>query len=147
MCIVRWQLVNQKIGDYKCLGLVFHWVSLRSSQVNYKISLRALRLDPSRFPQTKKWRALKDQPYGVGITATCWCRVDAPRQPCPTKRLTPMGLFADDNARELGDGRQNFPFSRCWTMQNGLFVDGAAWGVRDFRRLYLILIRAMFQMC
>ncbi len=71
MCIVRWQLVNQKIGDYKCLGLVFHWVSLRSSQVNYKILLRALRLDPSRFPQTKKWPALKDQPYGVGITATC----------------------------------------------------------------------------
>ena len=29
------------------------------------------------------------------------------RQPCPTKRLTPMGLSAGENARGLCDFRRN----------------------------------------
>ena len=50
---------------------------------------------------------MKDQPYGVVIFIACWCRVDAMRQPCPTKRLTPMGLSAGENARGLCDFRRN----------------------------------------
>ena len=42
---------------------------------------------------------MKDQPYGVVIFIACWCRVDAKRQPGPTKRPTPMGLLADKSAR------------------------------------------------
>ncbi|WP_303763606.1 hypothetical protein [Alloprevotella tannerae] len=38
---------------------------------------------------------LKDQPYGVVIFSGLRGRVDASRQPCPVKRLTPMGLFGD----------------------------------------------------
>ena len=38
---------------------------------------------------------LKDQPYGVVIFIAYWGRVDAVRQPCPAKRLTPMGLLAE----------------------------------------------------
>ena len=36
---------------------------------------------------------LKDQPYGVVNEPMIWGRVDAMRQPCPAKRLTPMGLL------------------------------------------------------
>ena len=38
---------------------------------------------------------LKDQPYGVVIFSGLRGRVDAVRQPCPVKRLTPMGLLAE----------------------------------------------------
>ena len=37
---------------------------------------------------------LRDQPYGVVIFSGLRGRVDAVRQPCPAKRLTPMGLLA-----------------------------------------------------
>ena len=39
------------------------------------------------------WRVLKDQPYGVVIKPLIRGSVDAVRQPCPAKRLTPMGLL------------------------------------------------------
>ena len=38
---------------------------------------------------------LRDQPYGVVIFSGLRGRVDAVRQPCPAKRLTPMGLLAE----------------------------------------------------
>ena len=38
---------------------------------------------------------LRDQPYGVVIFSRLRGRVDAQRQPCPAKRLTPMGLLAE----------------------------------------------------
>ena len=42
---------------------------------------------------------LKDQPYGVVIKPLIRGSVDAMRQHCPAKRLTPMGLLADKSAR------------------------------------------------
>ena len=42
---------------------------------------------------------LRDQPYGVVIFSGLRGRVDARRHPCPTKRLTPMGLFAGESVR------------------------------------------------
>ena len=39
------------------------------------------------------WRVLKDQPYGVVIEPLIRGSVDAVRQHCPAKRLTPMGLL------------------------------------------------------
>ena len=50
---------------------------------------------------------MRDQPYGVVIESLIRGRVDARRQPCPTKRLTPMGLSAGENARGLCDFRRN----------------------------------------
>ena len=47
------------------------------------------------------WRVLKDQPYGVVIEPLIRGSVDAVRQHCPAKRLTPMGLLADKSARFL----------------------------------------------
>ena len=47
------------------------------------------------------WGILRDQPYGVVIFSGLRGRVDAVRQPCPAKRLTPMGLVAGENARGL----------------------------------------------
>ena len=44
---------------------------------------------------------LRDQPYGVVIFSGLRGRVDAVRQRCPTKRLTPMGLLASESARGL----------------------------------------------
>ena len=44
---------------------------------------------------------LKDQPYGVVIEPLIRDSVDAVRQHCPAKRLTPMGLVAGENARGL----------------------------------------------
>ena len=44
-------------------------------------------------------RVLKDQPYGVVIEPLIRGSVDAVRQHCPAKRLTPMGLVADKSAR------------------------------------------------
>ena len=38
---------------------------------------------------------LRDQPYGVVIFSGLRGRVNAVRQPCPAKRLTPMGLLAE----------------------------------------------------
>ena len=45
------------------------------------------------------WGVLKDQPYGVVIEPLIRGSVDAQRQHCPAKRLTPMGLLADKSAR------------------------------------------------
>ena len=42
---------------------------------------------------------LKDQPYGVVFEPLIRGRVDALRQHCPAKRLTPMGLFAGESVR------------------------------------------------
>ena len=50
---------------------------------------------------------LRDQPYGVVIFTGLRGSVDALRQHCPTKRLTPMGLSAGENARGLCDFRRN----------------------------------------
>ena len=51
------------------------------------------------------WGILRDQPYGVVNEPMSRGRVDAMRQPCPTKRLTPMGLLAGESARGLCDFR------------------------------------------
>ena len=39
------------------------------------------------------WAFLRDQPYGVVIEPLIRGSVDAVRQHCPAKRLTPMGLL------------------------------------------------------
>ena len=44
---------------------------------------------------------LKDQPYGVVIEPLIRGSVDAVRQHCPAKRLTPMGLLAGEIGRKL----------------------------------------------
>ena len=49
---------------------------------------------------------LKDQPYGVVIEPLIRDSVDAVRQHCPAKRLTPMGLVADEVARKWCDFRR-----------------------------------------
>ena len=64
-----------------------------------------LRVGLSRFVAYMNWRVLKDQPYGVVIEPLICGRVDAVRQPCPAKRLTPMGLLAGESARGLCDFR------------------------------------------
>ena len=46
------------------------------------------------------WRVLKDQPYGVVIKPLIRGSVDALRQHCPAKRLTPMGLVAEEVVRK-----------------------------------------------
>ena len=38
---------------------------------------------------------LRDQPYGVVIEPLIRGSIDAVRQHCPAKRLTPMGLLAE----------------------------------------------------
>ena len=53
------------------------------------------------------WAVLRDQPYGVVIKPLIRGSVDAVRQHCPAKRLTPMGLVAGENARGLCDFRRN----------------------------------------
>ena len=50
---------------------------------------------------------MRDQPYGVVIEPLIRGSVDALRQHCPAKRLTPMGLSAGENARGLCDFRRN----------------------------------------
>ena len=52
-----------------------------------------------RRPLLVKRRVLKDQPYGVVIEPLIRGSVDALRQHCPAKRLTPMGLSADESAK------------------------------------------------
>ena len=49
---------------------------------------------------------LKDQPCGVVIELLIRDSVDAVRQHCPAKRLTPMGLVADEVARKWCDFRR-----------------------------------------
>ena len=41
------------------------------------------------------WGVLRDQPYGVVIEPLIRGSVDALRQHCPAKRLTPMGLLGN----------------------------------------------------
>ena len=53
------------------------------------------------------WAVLRDQPYGVVIKPLIRGSVDAVRQHCPTKRLTPMGLLASESARGFYDYRRN----------------------------------------
>ena len=66
-----------------------------------------LRVGLSRFVAYMSWGVLRDQPYGVGIEPLIRGSVDAVRQLYPTKRLTPMGLSAGENARGLCDFRRN----------------------------------------
>ena len=51
-------------------------------------------------PLLVKRRVLKDQPYGVVIKPLIRGSVDAVRQHCPAKRLTPMGLVAGEVTRK-----------------------------------------------
>ena len=62
--------------------------------------LQPLRVGLSRFAAYMNWRVLKDQPYGVVIEPLIRGSVDAMRQHCPTKRLTPMGLVASEVVRK-----------------------------------------------
>ena len=63
--------------------------------------LQPLRVGLSRFVAYMSWGVLRDQPYGVVNEPMSRGRVDAMRQPCPTKRLTPMGLLVGESARRL----------------------------------------------
>ena len=63
--------------------------------------LQPLRVGLSRFAAYINWGVLRDQPYGVVIFSGLRGRVDAVRQPCPAKRLTPMGLLTGENTRGL----------------------------------------------
>ena len=69
--------------------------------------LQPLRVGLSRVPHIWIRVFLRDQPYGVGIEPLIRDSVDALRQHCPAKRLTPMGLSAGENARGLCDFRRN----------------------------------------
>ena len=61
--------------------------------------LQPLRVGLSRFAAYMNWRVLKDQPCGVVIEPLIRGSVDALRQHCPAKRLTPMGLLASESAQ------------------------------------------------
>ena len=65
--------------------------------------LQPLRVGLSRFPRIWIRVFLKDQPYGVVIEPLIRGSVDAVRQPCPAKRLTPMGLVAGESAKCFAD--------------------------------------------
>ena len=54
-----------------------------------------------RRPLLVKRRVLKDQPYGVVIEPLIRGSVDAVRQHCPAKRLTPMGLMVSESVQGL----------------------------------------------
>ena len=62
--------------------------------------LQPLRVGLSRFVAYMSWGVLRDQPYGVVNEPISRGRVDAMRQHCPTKRLTPMGLVAEEVVRK-----------------------------------------------
>ena len=66
-----------------------------------------LRVGLSRFVAYMSWGVLRDQPYGVVIEPLIRGSVDAVRQHCPAKRLTPMGLMAGESARGFYDYRRN----------------------------------------
>ena len=68
--------------------------------------LQPLRVGLSRVPHIWIRVFLKDQPYGVVIESLIRGSVDALRQHCPAKRLTPMGLVADEVARKWCDFRR-----------------------------------------
>ena len=55
--------------------------------------LQPLRVGLSRVPHIWIRVFLRDQPYGVVIEPLIRGSVDAVRQHCPAKRLTPMGLL------------------------------------------------------
>ena len=74
--------------------------------------LQPLRVGLSRFAAYINWGVLRDQPYGVVIKPLIRGSVDALRQHCPAKRLTPMGLLAGENARGLC----------CFNREVGLFI-------------------------
>ena len=57
--------------------------------------LQPLRVGLSRFAAYINWGVLRDQPYEVVIEPLIRGSVDAQRQHCPAKRLTPMGLFVN----------------------------------------------------
>ena len=63
--------------------------------------LQPLRVGLSRFVAYMSWGVLRDQPYGVVIEPLICGSVDALRQHCPAKRLTPMGLLAEYIGRKL----------------------------------------------
>ena len=63
--------------------------------------LQPLRVGLSRVPHIWIRVFLRDQPYGVVIEPLIRGSVDAVRQHCPAKRLTPMGLLAGESARGL----------------------------------------------
>ena len=72
------------------------------------------------------WAVLRDQPYGVVIEPLIRGSVDAVRQHCPAKRLTPMGLFATDDVcgRDCGAGGASFDgrYLRHWSWEIGKFA-------------------------
>ena len=63
--------------------------------------LQPLRVGLSRVPHIWIRVFLRDQPYGVVIEPLIRGSVDAVRQHCPAKRLTPMGLLAEEIGRKL----------------------------------------------
>ena len=78
--------------------------------------LQPLRVGLSRVPHIWIRVFLRDQPYGVVIEPLIRDSVDALRQHCPTKRLTPMGLLAGESARRLCCFR--------WEVSTFIGVDG-----------------------
>ena len=75
-----------------------HWAAFCKICCTRSLS-QPIRLSPSRFPPAGVGLFLKDQPYGVVNLVMLRGSVDALRQHCPTKRLTPMGLFAGESVR------------------------------------------------
>ena len=66
---------------------------------------------------------LRDQPYGVVIEPLIRGSVDAVRQHCPAKRLTPMGLVADEVARKWCDFRRKYGSRKQEMVQNSYLTD------------------------
>ena len=85
---------------------------------------------------------LRDQPYGVVIEPLIRGSVDALRQHCPVKRLTPMGLVADESAKCFADFIDEigyfsmYPGRRCgcfWVKlrRNDAILDGQSAVLRN----------------
>ena len=76
-----------------------HWATFYKICCTRSLS-QPFRLSPSRFPPAGVGLFLKDQPYGVVNLLMLRGSVDAVRQHCPTKGLTPMGLLVDETMRK-----------------------------------------------
>ena len=77
---------------------------------------------------------LRDQPYGVVIEPLIRGSVDAVRQHCPAKRLTPMGLVAGEIVRKWSDFKRKIGTFIGAVGWNGVFVEEVARKWCDFRR-------------
>ena len=70
---------------------------------NFTAPQQALSLDRERFPSADINLFLKTNPRGLSINLYLETALTPCVNTCPTKKLTPMGLFVDGSTRELGE--------------------------------------------